>query len=141
MLRADVSMEMGLRPEWETFTDYERSLKHKYAQRARNVRKSAADLTMREMDAEEVATRKDELHALYKQVTERQPVRLGFLSPELLPMLKQQHPEALRVWGIFEGRQLVAFASAWVREAVLDMFYIGFDYERNSKLQLYFNIL
>jgi len=140
LMRADVSMEMALRPEWETFTDYEKSLKHKYAQRVRNVRKAAAGAAFRELDADEVAARKAELYALYRQVTERQPVRLGYLSPELLPMLKRAN-NTLRVWGIFEEEKLVAFASGWVRSDAFDMFYIGFDYAENARLQLYFNIL
>lgn len=140
LMRADVSMGMAVRPEWETFADYEKALKHKYAQRVRNVRKAAAGLVFREMDAEEVEVRKNELYALYRQVTERQPVRLGYLSPELLPMLKMQH-DALRVWGIFEEEKLVAFASGWARADAFDMFYIGFDYAENARLQLYFNIL
>lgn len=141
LLRADVSMAMAVQPAWEIFADYEKALKHKYAQRARNVRKAAAGLTIRELSATEVVERKADLYALYRQVTERQPVRLGFLSPELLPMLKKAHADSLRVWGFFEDDRLVAFASAWVRDVAFDMFYIGFDYERNAELQLYFNIL
>lgn len=141
MLRADVSMEMAVQPAWNTFADYEKALKHKYAQRTRNVRRSKAALVIREFSVAEVTERAAGLHTLYRQVTERQPVRLGFLSPELLPMLKQQHPDTLRVWGFFEEETLVAFSSAWVKEEAFDMFYIGFDYERNSALQLYFNIL
>lgn len=140
LLRADVSMEMAVRPEWETFADYEKALKHKYAQRVRNVRKAVVGLTFRELDAAEVETRKGELYALYRQVTERQPVRLGYLSPELLPVLKRENA-ALRVWGIFEYEKLVAFASGWARPDAFDMFYIGFDYTENARLQLYFNIL
>ncbi len=141
LLRADVSMELAIRPEWDNFTVYEKALKHKYAQRVRNVRKAAAGLAIRELDAAEVAARQHELHALYRQVTDRQPVRLGFLSPALLPLLKAAQPDALKVWGFFEGETLVAFASAWLKEAALDMFYIGFDYASNQRLQLYFNIL
>ncbi len=164
MLRSDISMEMGLQPAWQTFADYEKALKHKYAQRTRNVRKAAAGLVVRELSVEEVEARKEELYALYRGVTERQPVRLGFLSPELIPMLKRAQPDGLRVWGFFEdaeaepdgrltdtgqtdarrsghGLTLRAFASAWVKESAFDMFYIGFDYEANARLQLYFNIL
>jgi hypothetical protein len=141
LLRADVSMALELEPDWTSFTEYEKALKHKYAQRTRNVRKAAAELNIRELTTEDVTASKDAIHALYQQVAIKQPVRLGYLSAELLPTLKAAYPDTLKVWGYYEGSTLVAFSSGWVKDTALDMFYIGFDYSRNSALQLYFNIL
>lgn len=141
LMRNDVSMKMDIPTAWTSFDDYEKALKHKYAQRARKVRGQVSGLEIRQLSAAEAEQQKDGLYALYRQVTERQPVRLGYLSPDLLPMLMQSHPSALKVWGFFENGSLVAFASAWVKDESLDMFYIGFDYARNTELQLYFNIL
>ena len=98
-------------------------------------------LDIRELTIEEVWQQKETIYNLYKGVSERQTVRLGNLSKDFIPLLKQQNPDELKVWLAYEGDKPVAFFSGWAREDVFDMFYIGFDYSRNDALQLYFNIL
>lgn len=141
LLRNDISMQLGIPPSWNSIADYEASLKHKYGQRFRKVRQAWARLRVCEMSAEESWLHAGTIYALYRQVAEHQPVRLGFLSESFLPSLKCAYGDELRLWGIWEGEDMVAFASGWVHEASFDMFYIGLDYARNAELQLYFNIL
>lgn len=141
LLPGDISMELSLSESWAEMGDYEKALKHKYAQRMRNTRKAADGVVVRELDAEEVARQAEAIHALYRQVAENQPVRLGFLPADYLPFLKRNFGERFSVWGFYEAEKLVAFASAWQQPDALDMFYIGFDYARNRERQLYFNIL
>ncbi len=141
LLRGDVSMELALPADWQNMGDYEKALKHKYAQRMRNIRKAGNSLRIAEMQPEEVDAQAARMYELYLQVAQAQVVRLGFLSPDFLPLLKRAYPEELTIWGFYEGEKLVAFSSAWQKEGALDMFYIGFDYARNRDLQLYFNIL
>lgn len=141
LLRNDSSMQLQLPEEWHFFSDYEKSLKHKYAQRLRKVRQAWQGLRVTELSADAVAAEADTLYGLYLQVTNNQAVRMGLLSRDFLPLLKAFYGSRLRVWGIYEADAMIAFASAWVQEDSFDMFYIGFDYERNKELQLYFNIL
>jgi hypothetical protein len=141
LLRNDSSMQLEIWDEWQTLTDYEKSLKHKYAQRLRKVRQSWEALEVRELDAVAVAENASTIYELYLQVTSNQAVRLGLLSKAFLPALKKFYGSKLKIWGIYEEGKMVAFASAWVQDRSFDMFYIGFDYARNSELQLYFNIL
>ena len=141
LLRNDISMQMEIPSSWKTITDYEKSLKHKYAQRFRKLRQSWSSLEIRELDAKAVNATSSEIYSLYRQVTNHQPVRLGFLSREFLPVLKLYYGDQLGVWGIYEKNVMVAFVSAWIHRDSFDMFYIGFDYERNADLNLYFNIL
>lgn len=141
MLRNDISMEMELPMEWQSIADYEKALKHKYAQRFRKIRQHWSQLNVKELSAQDVLKNQSHLYELYKQVTDKQQVRLGYLSPECLPLLKQVYADELKIWGVYENEQLVAFFSAWLKPDAFDMFYIGFDYNRNADLQLYFNIL
>lgn len=134
-------MQMPISDQWESVQDYEKSLKHKYAQRFRKLRQAWASLTIKPLDANDVARESEAIFSLYSQVTEHQQVRMGLLSKEFIPVLKNSHPEKLAIWGIYEGDKMIAFTSAWVQEDSYDMFYIGFDYERNNEFQLYFNIL
>lgn len=141
LLRNDISMSLPIPPEWQQIKDYEQALKHKYAQRFRKLRQSWEKLRIEELDHDGLAKHADLIYKLYLQVTENQSVRMGFLSRDFLLSLKQAHPHTLKVWAVWEGDTMVAFASGWLNHDSFDMFYIGFDYERNSELNLYFNIL
>lgn len=140
-LRNDISMEMDIPADWENLHDYENALKHKYAQRFRKIQQPFSALDIKEFNAANVEQNKEALYALYQQVTNHQQVRIGFLSPDFLPVLKRHNEERLKVWGGYENGVLIGFFSAWVHNGAFDMFYIGFDYEKNRDLNLYFNIL
>lgn len=140
MLRNDISMEMGIPAKWQDIHDYEAALKHKYAQRFRKIRQTWAGLDIHELNLEQVHQTKQRIFELYQLVTAHQQVRIGLLNADFIPTLKT-HDDRLKVWGIYENGTMTGFFSAWVYETVFDMFYIGFDYERNKDLNLYFNIL
>lgn len=141
MLRNDISMEMSIPDTWQSLGDYETAIKHKYAQRFRKIRRPIEHLSIRELSTEEVIQHKDLLFSLYKKVAKHQQVRIGFLSADFIPELKK-HDDRLKVWGGFEeDGQLAGFFSAWLYEEAFDMFYIGFDYEKNKEYNLYFNML
>jgi hypothetical protein len=141
LLRNDISMQLPIPNEWQGMKDYEQSLKHKYAQRFRKVQQSWGKLRVTELSEDEVAACAQNIYRLYQQVTENQSVRMGILNAAFLPALKKAYGDRLKVWAIWEGETMVAFASGWVSEERFDMFYIGFDYTRNAELNLYFNIL
>jgi hypothetical protein len=63
------------------------------------------------------------------------------LSPEFIKLQHASKSEQLIVRGWFLNEELVAFSSAFNFKYTWDMFYIGFDYEKNTVYQLYFNIL
>jgi predicted N-acyltransferase len=121
--------------------DYEIALKHKYAQRFRKIRSAWNGLEIIELDSIATETNKKILFNLYWQVSDKQTVRLGNLTEDFLPLLKKSHSKELRIWLVKEKEKPVAFFSAWVHLFAFDMFYIGFDYQQNERLQLYFNIL
>jgi len=128
-------------PEWSSFEDYEKSLKHKYAQRLRKVRQGLEGLEIKKLSDEEIIAQKEKLHALYLQVCTHQPVTMGFLSPDFIVLLRKFYEGQLKVWAVYENGEMIAFLSGWARATVFDMFYIGFDYSRNADRNLYFNIL
>ena len=137
----DISMEMHIDPEWREVKDYEKALKHKYAQRFRKVRSQLKGVNIRELSAEEVDEHKHRLFALYNQVANKQDVRLGFLSAEYLPMLKHAFEKSFKIWAFYKESVLIGFYSAWHHNHTFDMYYIGFDYESNKEFNLYFNML
>lgn len=141
MLRNDISMEMDIPKDWSSFDDYEKALKHKYAQRLRKVRQGLEGLEIKELHDEDIIEQKEKIHGLYLQVCMHQPVTMGFLSPDFIVLLRKFYDGQLKVWALYEHGEMIAFLSGWAKETVFDMFYIGFDYNRNSERNLYFNIL
>lgn len=141
LLRNDISMEMDVESAWRNMKDYEKALKHKYAQRYRKIKAGWEKVEVRELTAEDVWKEKETIYQLYHNISLNQTVRLGILSKDYLPLLQQEYPDQLKLWMVYEEGKAVAFFSAWLQETALDMFYIGMDYSRNEELQLYFNIL
>jgi predicted N-acyltransferase len=141
MLRNDISMEMDIPAAWHSFDDYEKALKHKYAQRLRKVRQGLEGLEIKELGDEAIIAQKEKIHELYLQVCLHQPVTMGFLSPDFIVQLRKFYNGQLKVWALYENGEMIAFLSGWAKETVFDMFYIGFDYRRNADRNLYFNIL
>ncbi|MEZ5017772.1 MAG: hypothetical protein R2800_12010 [Flavipsychrobacter sp.] len=141
IFKNDISMEMEIDIAWESLNDYEEALKHKYAQRFRKIRKQWKGIVLKELGIDEVIENKKELYKLYQMVCDHQQVRLGFISEDFIPNLKTYYKEKLRVWGIYSDDIMIGFFSAWDKEEEFDMFYIGFDYKKNNKYSLYFNIL
>lgn len=141
LLRNDISMTMPIPAEWQNFDDYTKALKHKYAQKLRKVRSGMEAVRIEELNTEAVIANAEKIYDLYRQVSSHQNISLGLLSKDFLPELKKRQPEELKIWAFYEGEKMVAFASAWLHTDCFDMFYIGFDYERNAALSLYFNIL
>lgn len=140
-LPKDISMEMRIDPEWKDVTDYEKSLKHKYAQRFRKIRHQMKDIEVRPLSVEEIHANIDRLFDLYRQVARRQKVRLGYLSAGYLPMLKKTFDRSFHLWAFYKDGKIVAFFSAWHYGDTFDMYYIGLDYEINKTHNLYFNML
>lgn len=140
-LPKDISMEMPVDPAWKDIGNYERSLKHKYAQRFRKIRHQMKDIEVRSLSVDEIHTNRDRLFDLYRQVANRQQVRLGYLSAGYLPMLKKAFDRSFHIWAFYKGGEMVAFFSAWRYNDTFDMYYIGFDYEVNKTHNLYFNML
>ena len=140
-LRNDISMEMDVPGEWQGMHDYEKALKHKYAQRYRKERNALNGIEVKELGAAEVEQEKTNIYKLYNNVTEQQQVRIGLLNETFIPILKQHYENEFKVWGMYKDGVMVGFLSAWLKGDVFDMFYIGFNYEKNNAFQLYFNIL
>jgi predicted N-acyltransferase len=137
----DVGMELQIHPSWNTFTDYEQALKHKYVQRLRKTQKAFTAVQIKELSLEEITTQKQEIYNLYFQVCKNQNITLGLLNADYFIAFKKSLQENLIVHGFYLENKLIAFSTAILKDQTLDMNYIGFDYSLNSKLQLYFNML
>ena len=137
----DMSMVLYLPKEWESLTDYEKSLKHKYAQRFRKIKKQQDGLEIQLLDEAQLVAYQHDIEALYMQVSDNQLVSMGKINHTFFVEMKKALGDRFRVFGWFEEGRMVAFSSAILHNGVYDMNYIGFDYSVNHSHSIYFNIL
>jgi predicted N-acyltransferase len=137
----DVSMEINLPQNWQSFEAYEKSLKHKYLQRCKKIRRSFDGVEIVEFNSQQISMYAKQMEQLYTQVTQKQMVSMGKINSYFFINLKKSLNEKYKVFGFFKDKKLIAFSSAILHHDDYDMNYIGFDYEANHQYNLYFNIL
>jgi hypothetical protein len=140
-LQDDISMEMKIPTDWACISDYEKMLKHKYAQRYRKIKKAFNGVIIREFSLQDIEEHKTKIVNLYLQVSKKQIVSMGIINDHFFIELKKALENNYKVCGYFFENKLVAFSSAIEHDGEYDMNYIGFDYALNNQLNLYFNIL
>ena len=137
----DVSMQLAIPPTWTSIVDYENALTKKYAKRFRTTQKQFVGVEIKELQIADVQQHQDRIYQLYLQVAKNQSITFGLLNENYFPLFKQQMEDRLKMYGYFVGEKLIAFSSAIINHGAYDMNYIGFDYDYNNKLGLYFNML
>ena len=128
----DVSMVLNVPETWTSIVDYEKSLKHKYAQRYRKISKQLDGIHIVHLSTDDVVTYQHEIEALYLQVSDNQLVSMGKINHQFFVEMKKKLGENFSVHGWFYDGKLVAFSSAILHGGVYDMNYIGFDYAMNQ---------
>jgi hypothetical protein len=124
----NVGMELLLQGNWKTIDDYKNSLSKKYRSRTQKLLQQLE--TFEQIALDEAALAKNEQHmfALYWNIAQRQPVRLGILSHSYFTVMKQQLQERFIVIGFYKERQLVGFVSYIIENAeTVTVHYIGLD--------------
>jgi Peptidogalycan biosysnthesis/recognition len=137
----DFSMQLGIRKNWLQFSDYVDDLTKKYRQRVTKTQAAFTEVQVKKLELQDVIIEKENMFKLYEQVTQKQSITLGLLNGNYFELLKQNMGENLHVYGFYFKNKLVAFSTSIVHDGIYDMNYIGFDYELNNSLHLYFNML
>ena len=136
-------MVLSLAPGWQCFDDYLASLTSGYRSSAKKLLKdcAAGGISLRAIDAAEMATRQHELHALYQQVHQAQGLRLASLQPGYLPAMAQALGDGFvcRVAEV-QGRA-VGFVTAVKDGPTALGYYIGYDRQTNQQAPVYLALL
>ncbi len=137
-------MVLTLAPGWRSFDDYLASLTSGYRSSARKLLKdcAAAGITLRCIDAAEMAVRQQALHALYQQVHQAQGLRLASLQPGYLPAMAQALGAQRFACRVAErDGQLLGFVTAVNDGDTTLGYYIGYDREANAAAPIYLALL
>lgn len=138
---ADLTMCLDVKPEWKTLDDYKNSLSKKYRKRFEKITSAGSGIERRELSYSEIISFREELFRLFKQVSAKQTIAMGLIDKNYFEEFKLAFPEKFRLIGYFRDEKLIAFCTYIDRDHLLEVHYIGMNYELNEKYNLYFNIL
>lgn len=139
--QADLTMKLKLNPEWKTLDDYIGSLRHRYAQRYRKMRRMLSPVIRKELSEDQITFFEAELSQLYLNVVHKQSIRLLIVNGEYFIEMKKSLGNRFMIMGYFLGEKLVAFSSNISHQNHWELHYIGLDYHFSKRHNIYFNIL
>jgi hypothetical protein len=126
---------------FKSFDTYLQAFSSKYRVRANSAAQKLDDVTVLNLNADEIKKNELTLAMLFNQVLKQAPVHLAGMSADYFWRLKQKMPNHFFVKGYFYNEQMVAFTSTLLCNNVLYAHHVGFDYLLNKKLALYQNML
>jgi hypothetical protein len=138
---ADVTMEIGRRPNWTSFETYLNDLTKKYFKRAEKIIKAFEGVTKRELDADEILENAITIEKLYWNVVDKQRVRLGTINAAYLYELKLDLKQDFELHALFYNDVMIGFYTFIFYTNEMETHYIGLDYHFNTIHKTYFNIL
>lgn len=139
----DKTMQLFIPENWNSIADYEHSLKHKYAQRFRSIRKKQFGISISEFDESQIKLHQQKLFSLFENIVEKQTIRLGRVHSNYFSELKKVYGDAVKIFGYFKNQELIAFVIHRLHEEAkeYEIHFVGFEEIENQKHSLYFNIL
>lgn len=137
----DLTMEMAIPHEWNSFEDYLNALQKKYRQRARKVREQFQDVERKTFTASDLQKHAPEIEKLFRNVANKQTLQMGIVHADYFLNAIHQLGQRFNFCGYFLNGKLIGFKSTIERNTTLEIHFIGMDYEVNASHKLYFNIL
>lgn len=137
----DLTMKFKVDPLWNSFEDYIKSLRHRYAQRVRKSRNLLSTVTRKELSLLEIVKYSDEIEQLYNNVVYKQSIRMVIVPKFYFIEMKKSLHENFRIHLYFLDNIPVGFTSQIINDQLLEIHFIGLDYKINQSHWLYFNML
>ncbi|MCY7409079.1 MAG: hypothetical protein LH473_02310 [Chitinophagales bacterium] len=137
----DLTMKLAIDPKWNSFEDYVKSLRHRYAQRVRKSRKLLGKITRRELSLLDIEKYSNEIEMLYNNVVFKQSIRMVIVSKNYFIEMKKSLKENFKVHLYILNEKPVGFTSQIINDSHIEMHFIGLDYLINQSHWLYFNML
>jgi hypothetical protein len=134
-------MRLDLSEEWKVMDDYLAALKSKYRVRYKRARKKFGDLVKKDLDRQDLHRYKSDMYQAYRKTVDQAGFNLFLLHEDYFIALDEALGDKLKIVGIFEEEQLIAFYTLVINNGEIDAHYLGYDVDKNYKYQLYQNML
>jgi hypothetical protein len=114
----------------------------KYRNRAKSILKNRSEFIIKDIELEEIEKNTDRIYQLYHNIYAKAKFKLLLLPRNYFSETKKIFSDRFFMKGFYAGDELIAFSSRFLmHDDMIEAHYIGMDYELNSKLELYQNIL
>jgi len=135
------SMEMDIPAEWNDYTDYLGAVRSKYRVKFKKVNKKLETIRRRELNLEEIITNSEKIYNFYLAIQQKAGFNLVQLHAQYFEACKRTYGDRFRLFGLYEGDEMIAFHSFFVLEHGLDAHWLGYTESKNKQYELYFNML
>lgn len=139
--RADMTMELTLDSSWKSFEGYQKSLSKKYRKRAIKIRDAGFSVERRVINEDDIGKYLARIGELFEYVASKQTIRMGIIRNDYFYLYKKRFPSEFFMVGYFLDATMIGFSSYCDHGKILEMHYIGIDYQFNASYKLYFNML
>lgn len=135
------SMAMDLDPSWKTFEDYQAAMLSKYRVRSKRAAKKGVLLKVEELSEDLLRLYRGRMFELYDKISANAGFNVIRLGETYFLSLKEQLGDRFKVFGYFDGEELVGYHTLILNEKELEAHFLGFDPAYNPKAQIYLNML
>lgn len=140
-LSVQPNMLMNLPSNWQNFDDYLNDLSAKYRARYKRAVKKLGDVSVKELELEDIQLHSNCLYDLYKNVSNNAPFNTFILDEQHFYQLKKELQNNFKVFGFFLNGDLVGFHTLILNNQQLETYFLGYDEAYQHSNQLYLNML
>ncbi len=135
------NMVLSLPLNWNNNIDYINAFASKYKKRAKNAFSKFVNIEIKKLNLQEIIDYEIVIFNLYKEVYENNDYKLEQIPSNYFTEFKKHLPNNFEFFGYFLKKELVAFASYFIEDGIMEANYIGFNHKINKEYKLYQNML
>lgn len=139
--KLDPNMFLPIRPEWQTFEDYQNALKSKYRTRMKTMYKQGSALEQRNLSLEEIEAHFEQIQQLYANVANKAKMKINHYDTTYFVELKRNMNDDFELTGYFLNGKMVGFRTNLFWGEHCEAHSVGVDYEVNTEYAVYQQLL
>lgn len=139
--KLDPNMFLPIRPEWQTFEDYQSALKSKYRTRMRDMYKRGNALEKRSLSTEQIEAHFDRIQELYDNVANKAKMKINHYDTSYFVELKRNMNDDFELTGYFLDGNMVGFRTNLFWGEHCEAHSVGVDYTFNTEYVVYQQLL
>src|SRR5690606_3147848 len=140
-LNVQPNMLLKIPSTWKHFDDYLNDLSAKYRARYKRAVKKLGDISVKELELEDIQLHSKHLYELYKNVSNNAPFNTFILHGEHFYQLKKELQDNFKVFGYYLNEELIGFHTLILNHQQLGTYFLGYDETHQHHNQLYLNML
>jgi hypothetical protein len=140
-LNVQPNMLLNIPSHWNHFDDYLNDLSAKYRARFKRAVKKLGDISVKELELEDIQLHSKRLYDLYKNVSNNAPFNTFILHEQHFYQLKKELQNNFKVFGYYLNEELIGFHTLILNHQQLETYFLGYDETHQHSNQLYLNML